>query len=84
MSKAKSSKMPNIFYVHRTPGRFSPKSFMYYSKVGPHFSKLTAQQEKVKKAGIACKEDMIKAGKDVHARRRAAGKCIREQFGYKE
>lgn len=73
--------MPNIFYVHRQPGRFSPKSFMYYSKVGPHFTTLTPQQKKVAEAGRACKDRMI--GKPTKERRREAGKCIREQFGYK-
>lgn len=84
---ARGKKTPitkRVFYVHRKPGRFSPKSMMLFPKAGPTFSKLTPQQLKIKEAGIKCGAEIrgkfTGAGK-VKERRAAMGACIRKAFG---
>lgn len=80
----KSPIRQNIFYVHRKPGRFSPLSFMLFSKAGPTYPTPTAQQKKVAEAGRACGAQIrgkyVGSGQ-VAARRKAMGECIRGKFG---
>jgi len=83
VSKAANQGFKPVFYVSRKPGRFSPKSKMLFPKVGPTFSKLTPQQEKIKEAAIACGAEIrgkYKGAANVQARREAMAKCIREKF----
>jgi len=79
--KAEEMGFERVFYVHRKPGKFSPKSKMLFPKVGPHFTQLTSQQKKIAEAGRKCGAE-VRGIKDVYERRRKMGECIRKYFGY--
>ena len=79
MASGIARSLGRIFFVHRKPGRFSPKSLMLFPKRGPKFSTLTPQQKKISEAGKSCAQKMRDAG-TATARRTAAGDCIRAYF----
>jgi len=84
---AAARKFPNIFYIHRKPGKSSPKSLMFFAKKGPKFSTLTPQQKKIKEAGqycgsiIAAHPELYAGSGKVKDRRMAMKACILKQFG---
>lgn len=72
-----------FFATSRKPGRFSPKSALIFIKAGPKYTKLTPQQEKIKKAGIKCGGEIrgkYPGSAKVAERRKAMAECIRKEF----